>query len=369
MITFKIFSGDAGKLQSVQSLRFIAAFLVLIGHLFMEAKKHGLITEDVHAMIDMFPWGTGVDIFFIISGFVINHVMSRMENTPHNVKDFIIRRLIRIVPIYWLYTGLMVVAMVVFSGIVKSNTLESSHILASLFFIPWENPTTGELRPVLGQGGTLNYEIFFYAFAACAILLPQKYRNMFLTITLIPVFLFSHFLGEAPYFKVFLGYSIILEFILGIWLYEIYKRVKTLSTPLSLILIGFGLISMVVLADIGIDEDWRVLKRGLPSMIFSAGIIFFPLAQRSDTLINKLITLLGDASYSLYLSHPFVLVLLAMLWKHFDIASSIIYVGTATILCLCAAVISYVMIEKNITGYLIDLYEKYLSFSKASGSI
>ena len=159
-------NANNSKLQSVQILRFVAAFLVLFGHLLMEAKKVKIIDDQEFQLMNIFPWGIGVDLFFIISGFIISHVMLSVQPKSEQAKSFILRRLIRIVPIYWFYTSLMVLAMMLFSSILKSNKLEFDHLIASIFFIPWPHPTTGAIRPVLGQGWTLNYEMFFYAWGA-----------------------------------------------------------------------------------------------------------------------------------------------------------------------------------------------------------
>jgi exopolysaccharide production protein ExoZ len=88
------------KIHNIQTLRFIAAFWVLFGHLLMEAKKYGLLEGPVFQLIYFFPWGTGVDIFFVISGFIICHVSKSIEPSHEGVRDFMIKRLIRIAPIY-----------------------------------------------------------------------------------------------------------------------------------------------------------------------------------------------------------------------------------------------------------------------------
>jgi exopolysaccharide production protein ExoZ len=71
------------------------------------------------------------------------------------------------VPLYWLFTGLMVLALFLFSGEVAHTSFSLEHLLASLFFVPWPNQD-GETLPILILGWTLNYEMLFSVLFAVA---------------------------------------------------------------------------------------------------------------------------------------------------------------------------------------------------------
>ena len=147
-------------LTNVQFLRFLAAVAVLVGHagdLFMPAAAH----------LRTIPWSAGVDIFFVISGFVMTYLTQGQFGRPGAPRAFLIRRIIRIVPPYWLFTTLMVVAVLLFSDHIRNTELDGASVITSYLFVPWPRVADGQLNPLLSQGWTLNYEAFFYlAFAA-----------------------------------------------------------------------------------------------------------------------------------------------------------------------------------------------------------
>ena len=125
------------KIDSIQLLRFLAALAVIGVHL-------PLINAG----------GFGVDIFFFISGFIISYVTIRGRD------HFLLKRIIRVVPIYWLLTfgvfGLAAIA----PTLLNNTTADLVHLAKSLFFVPFDKNGSG-LFPVLFVGWTLNYEMFF----------------------------------------------------------------------------------------------------------------------------------------------------------------------------------------------------------------
>ena len=130
--------GLQNKITNIQVLRFIAAFSVMMVHL---------------PLIGFGIWG--VDIFFVISGFIMMYV------TEKNHKNFFLKRLIRIIPIYWILTfGVFSVA-ILKPDLLNNTTADYEHLLKSLFFIPFNKNETGHF-PILFLGWTLNYEMIFY---------------------------------------------------------------------------------------------------------------------------------------------------------------------------------------------------------------
>ena len=102
---------DTSRLGMVQALRAIAALTVVFGHAQTEAlslvaaKAGGLSTF----LVD--KTGAGVDLFFVISGFVMVHASQRLFGEAGAAKTFLLRRLFRIVPLYWAVTTLILLAM------------------------------------------------------------------------------------------------------------------------------------------------------------------------------------------------------------------------------------------------------------------
>ena len=145
-------------LSNIQILRFFAAAAVLTGHagdLFIPGANQ----------FRAIPWSAGVDIFFVISGFVMTYLTQGQFGRAGASRTFLVRRIIRIAPPYWLFTMLMVATVLLFGEHVKNTTLDPAVAVTSFLFIPWPR-ADGQLNPLLSQGWTLNYQAFFYhAFA------------------------------------------------------------------------------------------------------------------------------------------------------------------------------------------------------------
>jgi len=117
-------------------------------------------------------WRVWVDVFFVVSGFTIAYV----GNIP--ARDFILRRLIRIIPLYWVASiGTYLVAKME-PSMVQSNSADISDLLYSLFFIPHVNKV-GDIAPILALGWTLNYEMYFYFLFAIALTFSIKWAPRF----------------------------------------------------------------------------------------------------------------------------------------------------------------------------------------------
>ena len=145
------------RYDSIQILRAVAALAVVVFH----AGQRVAV-----------PFGVGqagVDIFFVISGFVM-WIVSDNGKTPI---EFIRARILRIVPLYWVATLLMAVG--AWLGLFPRMRVAWDDLLASLFFVPYYSlSSTKEIVPVLRQGWTLNYEMFFYVSFALALMLKRS---------------------------------------------------------------------------------------------------------------------------------------------------------------------------------------------------
>jgi exopolysaccharide production protein ExoZ len=145
------------KLGGLQFLRAFAAIMVLIGHAIAEAEHYFAIS--LH--LDFIPWTRGVDIFFVISGFIITLSATRYKGRPF---AFLQRRVMRVVPLYYVFTTLMVFTVFFFPNGPKDTVFDLSQILSSYGFFPYAR-LDGRIAPILSLGWTLNYEIFFTFFA------------------------------------------------------------------------------------------------------------------------------------------------------------------------------------------------------------
>ena len=137
-----------GVLRNVQVLRAFAALLVIFVHLDQLLSRLG---------VPLFG-GAGIDIFFVISGFIMVYTTMDREITPWS---FMADRIARIVPAYWAATlGVFFLALVA-PSLLQTSHMQWDELFKSLVFVPFRK-ATGLVQPVLFVGWTLNYEMFFY---------------------------------------------------------------------------------------------------------------------------------------------------------------------------------------------------------------
>jgi exopolysaccharide production protein ExoZ len=275
------------KLRGIQYLRAFAALGVVAFH----------ATE---RMGGNFAIGAaGVDVFFVVSGFIMWIIARERPPTP---TAFLLNRLKRIAPSYWAATTVMVAGGI--AGLFPHLVLTPDHILESLFFIPHRSPNGGEIWPVLVQGWTLNYEIFFYAVFAASLLLAPRRRLPAL------VALFGS-LGVLGLFSesgnpLLLTYTdpIILEFVAGAVIGHFWLEGRIGQSPLpglalvAIAIAGFTVIGLTLAA-------FNSLSFGILSVLLVTGVLML---ENGDSIGHSRVAVyLGDASYSIYLWHTFAI--------------------------------------------------------------
>jgi exopolysaccharide production protein ExoZ len=268
------------KLASLQMLRGLAALLVVIFHL-----NPGGFT------IGAF----GVDIFFVLSGFVM--VWTAECDQPGH---FLTRRIIRVVPLYWAVTLAMCTASLV-PGLFSTFTFNPQSLTQSLLFIPYANEN-GDFWPLIIPGWTLNYEMFFYVIFALSLWLKKPLQfTLSLLLGLVILGLFFPFPSTSP--ATFWTHNIILEFALGMLL----ARYRLYGGPLLaglLIVLGFS--ALLVDGFSVVTPEWRFIYWGIPALAIVAGCLLLE-QNRAWPAWLKPMEAVGDASYSLYLTHGIVI--------------------------------------------------------------
>lgn len=332
-------------LASVQALRGIAAILVLIGHVLHE----GYISWG--AAHFYYPFGVGVHIFFVISGFVIAYNSPKFFETPGGIKKFLWRRVLRVIPLYWIYLSLMLLALTVFPDQIKTARYEFWHVLQSYLFIPHINPA-GDIRPILSLGWTLNYEMYFYLIFAVFMILPRHFYLKALTVFFIVSSVLWFFIPHAWTAVKFWTSPIILEFLAGAWIGHLYSQnirlpgkvfwplclitscafVGLYFTPISLLLLVMGVASILLVLTV-------TLPIGLDHI-----------------RIPKFFMALGDSSYSLYLSHAFTIGLLGLFWSISlkEILNPNIFMLIVIIVATIVGHWAYWLVEKSLLRILGD---------------
>lgn len=281
------------RILSIQYLRGAAALMVVFFH------ADGMAME--YFNFGWSPFGAaGVDIFFVISGFIMWITTASAQTTP---ASFIAGRIVRIVPLYWVMTLLLYGGWVIFRD---PATLPSLwNLMRSLLFIPFVSPRTGEIQPLLIAGWTLNFEMFFYAVFACGLLIARRHRALFVC-SILGALVISR-LWTSPSGPVALTYTspLLIEFMIGCLLGIMYER-RALPRPavaMFLLTVGVGLLlSSTTLSATDLNAD-RFFRWGLPAVLIVTGALGLEPALREW----RPPLLLGDASYSIYLTHGLTL--------------------------------------------------------------
>jgi exopolysaccharide production protein ExoZ len=288
----------------VQGLRAAAALAVAFFHIANDATTAGHDpTGWIAAVAHFMPLNAGVDIFFVVSGFVIVHASANLFAAPGGGLHFLRRRLIRIVPLYWVMTTLVLIMLLLQRSAVHAEIGGPGYILASCAFFPWPRPD-GMLEPPLGVGWTLNYEMFFYVVVTPFMLLPRAWAVLGTASVLSLLVAVGQVYGFGLAALRFWADPIVLEFVAGMVLALAVAHGLVLPGWLRLTLVTVACVSLHLLADA--PPAWRVVSFGLPGLLLVAAAVTGRRPERGGTAMRILIRL-GDASYALYLSHPFVM--------------------------------------------------------------
>lgn len=330
---------------NIQALRALAAVLVVVGHALHETETIAKLVGRPAPDLSFVYWGFGVDIFFVISGFIMVYTSVDLFGRPGAWRTFLARRITRIVPLYWLLTTVLLIGGLIAPRLLNVPIDDLQHVLASYAFIPSER-IPGEIRPVMALGWTLNMEMFFYVIFAATLALPFRAGMMALTAA-IGGFAIAGFLFKPEQVQLaFWTQSIILEFLIGALLAVGYLKGARLAGPAALVCGALGLVGMIKYPgfDTGADAP-DALRWGVPALLFVASAA---LAKSSTSRLVLWGAVIGNASYSLYLIHPFVLRPMRNIWAHLVGASLplTVYVIAVTILSTGVAFLLYRWVER-----------------------
>ena len=317
-------------LNSIQYLRAVAALAVVVFHAGERAGLHFTIGA------------AGVDIFFVISGFVMFLTSMKRPVTPGR---FLLDRIKRIVPLYWIATGVMMAGAWV--GLFPNLVLEPAHALASLFFIPMQSPSTGEVWPVLVQGWTLNYEMFFYLIFAASLFCPSRWRLAFPLSILGSLAIAGLLAGPANPIALTYTRPILLEFAVGMLVAACWLKGWIPRWPAGALLALAGLGGFALIFASGLGFSALICGPLAAMLVFGA----ITLERHGKMPRIPGLTYLGNASYSIYLWHTFAI---SVLMKVADAGGLPPLPGFLLAIAggVVAGIISYIIIERPLNARL-----------------
>jgi exopolysaccharide production protein ExoZ len=326
---------SARTLLSVQYARGGAAVSVLLFHAFND----GGVTHYPEQVLQ-----AGVDVFFVISGFIMWVTTYGSSISP---KAFLGKRIRRIVPLYWLFTAFAVLIAAVAPQFGKSTGV--GHALASFLFLPAVNPVTHQAEPVLAPGWTLNHEMLFYLIFALALTLSPKPR-VIAVIGMNVGLAIVGWLTHGPLVVSFYTNPIILEFVFGVLVGWIYTSGYTASRRVSGALTTAGVLVMV-----GCAAAWgqtvllRVALWGVPAAVI---VLALALTENAKPVgLRRSWQFLGDASYSIYIIHGVVLSALFAVVHHLG-APVFVMIPIGAPIAVVFGLVVYRYIERPMTTHL-----------------
>ncbi|WP_313459676.1 acyltransferase [Stenotrophomonas sp.] len=302
-------AGTSTRFDSLQVLRGIAALAVLIFHLRAVESKYipgEALLGTVAAHAD-----AGVDLFFVISGFVMAHVGRGRFSGFRAAGLFLMKRAWRVLPLYWLFTTLTIIMMMTFPAIVNSSYPDQS-VIKSYLLIPHTQ------LPVLAVGWTLIHEAYFYVVFAIAIAIIAERALTVCLIGWAAVIAYAHLDGsqEMTPLRQLLISPLTFEFIVGVLAGLHWRKLpRQLASAMIVAGIALYLTGAVGFADASISapDPWlRTATFGTASVLLVLGWVMRE--SRGERSAPSVLVALGNSSYSLYLSHVFVISAVGRLW-------------------------------------------------------
>ena len=332
-------------ITSVQVLRAIAALSVVACH-------YGLFYSqslgDPKAITALAFGEAGVDLFFVISGFIMVYASQTLYGQPGGPMTFFIRRVIRIVPIYWLVTTAYLLLAIALPGFEKGR--DADFVIASYLFIPFPRPD-GSMQPLVGQGWTLNYEMLFYAMFAVAVFAPRRTAVAAASLIVGVIGVTGYLVAFTNPILEFWTNPIIIEFAFGMLIGLAYLEGFRLPRWLGWTLVLGGLALFLASMQMRDLFGGRLLPWGLPAAAAVAGATLGG-ATLSGAVWSGFV-LIGETSYALYLTHTLAVRGLIALFGRLGIDLPFWPgLGLALVLSVALAIAVYYAFERPLTRAL-----------------
>lgn len=340
-------------LLSIQGVRGIAVIAVVLIHI----QFYFSANLQMPNFMPQFNVGAAsVDVFFVISGFIMVYASERLFGQPRGMRIYFLRRVSRIVPMYWIATtAFLIFIFVKYGGIENAYGVGWDYALASYTFFPYSR-SGGWDPPLLGPGWTLIHEVFFYALFGSLIAFSRHTVVVAISALFCVLIAIRALVPDLPNPFAYWFNPLIIEFVFGMWIAVAYRNGVRLPMNWAWLLVagGVAMLGWVWSQAYFFEPDsWmRVVAWGLPGVALVSG---FALAERPvpRNMFWRASGFLGDASYSIYLVHPLMLgAPRTLLGRFIDPASAPwLYLALIMIVTFVPALFVYVFVEKPITAY------------------
>lgn len=332
----------AARLRNVQCLRAVAALLVIAVHE-PDFEQH-LFGASFLSWLRV-PGGTGVDLFFVISGFIMVTTSWNAFGRAHASRAFLLRRIERIYPMYWIMTAAYVAFHAVRSHELWPNIGTAGDVVGSILLVPHGN------APLLTVGWTLQYEMAFYLAFSFALLFARRRLGPMLVAWLAIVLCANAIDARYPNVAIgFIGSPLHVEFLLGA-VCGMLCTARRVVAPVPIFFAGLaGIAAMFAYTSPlpALPSEWfraLVIAPPMALVLYGAVGIELRLFRTGPSWLSNL----GDASYSLYLSHTIVLSLVNVVAERVPLHGIVPHIAFVTVVygaCIVTALALYRFVEK-----------------------
>jgi len=290
---------------------------------------------------DFWIGAAGVDVFFVISGFIIWTVTARGESVPGK---FLWRRVTRVAPAYWLVTLGVAAIAVASPSFLPQVSVSPRHLLLSLAFVQHTDPH-GLVFPVLPPGWSLNYEAIFYVTFTGVLFAPARWRFPLILAALAGICMVG--LLDPPLYGLAAN-PMMLQFAAGVWLgrrHVLGRRIPA-GAGATFAALGLALFAAMLMVNFRqritftVHEFFRPLIWGLPAVMIVAG--FVAIEEGGWRRWARPFVKLGDASYAVYLCHMPAVALVA---HTLGVRPAALFVPAAVVVSVAAGVGFHLAVE------------------------
>ncbi|MHB8301583.1 MAG: acyltransferase family protein [Acidobacteriaceae bacterium] len=370
---------QGGRLSVVQGLRAIAALLVVWTHSIDAAGPYSHSWQG--SFLHMAGFGAcGLDIFFVISGFIVSLVAARaVAKERHSAGKFLLRRFTRIYPLYWILT-IVVVLEAEFGT--HPIVWRSVSWLPTVALLPsWSYPAR---TPILSLGWSLVFEMYFYLVLALWMAIGPRHLVRNTLLTLAAMVGIGALIGFRRPSLIVWSNPILLEFLFGCAIGQVYSRGNshpslrripagrwlTATGALGLLMTlvtGYGSIDYEGMVLNGLSSWQRVGLWGVPSALLVLGAVLWSPGMRSFPA--RLVVFLGDASYSIYLCTTPARSIVKHFWRFFGRWGGDVGILLCGIACILAGVVCYLLVERTLMRSFHNWYKPIPLHPVASGPL
>lgn len=347
------------KFRLLHDLRAVAALLVVLFHVGMNLAKDKYFGATAAPLAEWVWFGgdAGVAFFFVLSGFIIHHIHAQDHGHPERLRDYVLKRVIRIYPSYVIiFVGVCLLALP-FEELRATLPQDPWVIAKSLMLLPQDRTVVGGTgAPVIVVAWSLQFEVMFYALVGLAIFSRPLARCAMAVMAVCMVWHLGW--GDDRFPLRFVGSHHLLQFAMGMWAAHAVRNGAPWRHPgWKALGAAAGFAATAVVSTWHMDRyvrEWADMAYGSASALGIVAAIWYERATPAERL-RTLPPVLGDASYVLYLVHfPLVAAMSKVcaavlpgttLW-------AVLAAMGITVVCVVVSVAFHVWVEAPLTAWL-----------------